>query len=210
MLVDAERLKLAAAAILLSPYVPMLFMGEEYGDDTPFYYFISHSDAELIKAVQEGRKKEFAAFGFGADAIDPQDEKTFNGSKLKWHERNGGRHRVLLDWHRQLISMRRTVPALRDFAKDGVRVDVSEESLLVLRRFSEDGQQEIACVFNFSEQEVICTLADDEAKWVKLLDSGEQEWLTNDQHHGNIPAEFTGRSFDMPPLTVTVFERVTY
>jgi maltooligosyltrehalose trehalohydrolase len=210
MLVDAERLKLAAAAILLAPYVPMLFMGEEYADDTPFYYFISHSDPELIKAVQEGRKKEFASFGFDAGPPDPQDEKTFNDSKLKWQKRSGGIHRVLLDWHRQLISMRKTVPALQNFSKGSLRVDVSEGSLLVMHRQSEDGRQAVACVFNYSDKETVCTLADDEATWVKLLDSGEPEWLTNDQHRGNLPAEFTGKSFDMPPLTVAVFERVTY
>jgi maltooligosyltrehalose trehalohydrolase len=210
MLVDAERLKLAAAAILLAPYVPMLFMGEEYADDTPFYYFISHSDPELIKAVQEGRKNEFARFGFDAGPPDPQDEKTFNDSKLKWQKRSGGRHRVLLDWHRQLISMRKTVPALQNFSKGSLRVDVSEGSLLVMHRQSEDGRQAVACVFNYSDKETVCTLADDEATWVKLLDSGEPEWLTNDQHRGNLPAEFTGKSFDMPPLTVAVFERVTY
>jgi maltooligosyltrehalose trehalohydrolase len=207
-LVNTERLKLAAAAILLSPYIPMLFMGEEYGDDSPFYYFISHSDPELIKVVQEGRKKEFSKFGFDAGPPDPQSERTFNDSKLKWHNRSGGRHRLLLDWHRQLIYMRRNNAALKNFSKDGVRVDVLED-MLILRRQSEDGAQELACVFNFSERERICTLADDEATWVKLLDSGDEEWLTQEMQHGKIPRELQGTTFDMPPLTIAVFERAT-
>jgi maltooligosyltrehalose trehalohydrolase len=208
MLIDVERLKLAAAAIFLSPYVPLLFMGEEYGEDSPFYYFISHSDEALIRAVREGRRQEFSKFGFDAGPPDPQDEKTFSDSKLKWEKRAGGKHRMLLDWHRHLIAMRRTVPALMNFSKESVRVDVPSESMLILRRESEDGAQQVACVFNYSEEAMICTLADDKANWVKLLDSGDKEWLIRERDHGHIPTELSGTTFDMPALTVVVFERV--
>lgn len=208
VLVDIERLKLAAAAIFLSPYVPLLFMGEEYGDESPFYYFISHSDPGLIKAVREGRKNEFSKFGFGAGPPDPQDEGTFNDSKLKWEKRSGGKHRMLLDWHRRLITMRRTVPALMNFSKESVRVDVQGESLLILGRQSKDAAQQLVCVFNFSEEEMVCTLAENKANWVKLLDSGDKEWVASEHEHGNVPAELSGITFDMPPLTVAVFERV--
>ncbi|HYH54971.1 MAG TPA: malto-oligosyltrehalose trehalohydrolase, partial [Anseongella sp.] len=114
-LVDFERLKLAAAAILLSPYIPLLFMGEEYGEESPFFYFVSHSDEELIKAVREGRKKEFAGFNWEADPPDPLDETTFGRSKLKWHQRGEGKHLILLQWHKELIRLRRSHPALQTF-----------------------------------------------------------------------------------------------
>src|SRR5690606_11120944 len=80
-LVSFEMLKLSVGTLLMSPYVPMLFMGEEYGEDQPFLYFVSHTDPELVKAVQEGRRNEFKSFEWGDDVPDPQAEETFNRSK---------------------------------------------------------------------------------------------------------------------------------
>ena len=82
-LVDFEALKLAAGVTLLSPYVPMLFMGEEYGETAPFQYFISHLDPALVEAVRRGRREEFAAFGWQDMVPDPQDEATFRRSQLQ-------------------------------------------------------------------------------------------------------------------------------
>src|SRR3990172_2890134 len=81
-LVSFEALKLAAAAVILSPYIPMLFMGEEYGEESPFLYFISHMDKDLINAVREGRKADFRSFQWSGEPPDPQSEDTFNRSKL--------------------------------------------------------------------------------------------------------------------------------
>ena len=81
-LIDFEATKLAAGALLLSPYIPLLFMGQEYGESSPFLYFVSHSDPELVEAVREGRKKEFTDFEAEGNYIDPQSEETFNSSKL--------------------------------------------------------------------------------------------------------------------------------
>ena len=72
-----EALKLVAATVLLAPQVPLLFMGEEYGEKNPFQYFISHTDAQLVKMVQEGRKKEFSYFKWQGDVPDPQNEEKF-------------------------------------------------------------------------------------------------------------------------------------
>src|SRR5690606_29059914 len=113
MLVGFERVKLAAALLMLSPYVPMLFMGEEYGDPSPFFYFVSHSDPELIQAVREGRKKEFAAYHGNAELRDPQEEETFRESILQWKLRMRGKHSVLRNWYATLITLRKTLPALR-------------------------------------------------------------------------------------------------
>src|SRR5690606_4762502 len=77
MLVDFERQKLAAAALLLAPYVPMLFMGEEYGEDTPFFYFVDHADEDLIEAVRQGRRRDFVKQNWGVDPPDPQGETVF-------------------------------------------------------------------------------------------------------------------------------------
>jgi len=77
-----DRLRLAAALLLLSPYVPLIFMGEEYGETNPFQYFVSHGDPELVEAVRGGRRKEFETFGWSEDVPDPQDEDTRRRSDL--------------------------------------------------------------------------------------------------------------------------------
>ena len=81
-LVPFEALKLAAGMVLFSPHIPLLFMGEEYGEEGPFQYFVSHSDPELIEAVRKGRREEFAAFRWEGEIPDPQDEATFLRSKI--------------------------------------------------------------------------------------------------------------------------------
>ena len=75
-----EQLKLAAGVVLLAPYIPLIFMGEEYGDTAPFLYFVSHGDPALVEAVRKGRAEEFARFGWGAEIPDPQSEETFGRS----------------------------------------------------------------------------------------------------------------------------------
>jgi maltooligosyltrehalose trehalohydrolase len=88
-LVSFEQQKLAAASIILSPYLPMLFMGEEYAETAPFQFFISHTDPDLVRAVREGRKEEFARFEWNQEPPDPQDEATFLRCKLN-HKRVRG------------------------------------------------------------------------------------------------------------------------
>lgn len=176
MLVSFEKQKLAAAAILLSPYLPMLFMGEEFGAQTPFFYFVSHSDEELIRKVVEGRRKEFENYKWDKDPPNPQDESTFTQSKLDWSQPGKGRHAALLRWHRALIALRRTHPALRHFAKNDVRVEVVNDSCLVLYRRSADHRAELACVFNLGAEAVEVTLPGDSGGWVKVLDSEDEEW----------------------------------
>ena len=131
-LVDFPRQKLAAALLLLSPYVPLLFMGEEYGETNPFQYFVSHGDEKLVAAVREGRKKEFEAFGWGDDVPDPQSEETFRRSKLDWPSREKSPHRELLALYRDLLALRKREPALRPGAgKPAVAFDAARGWLAV-------------------------------------------------------------------------------
>lgn len=110
-LVSFEALKLAAGAVILSPYIPMLFMGEEYSETSPFLYFTSHSDPDLIEAVRKGRTEEFARFDWPFDVPDPQDASTFERSKLKPHLRKEKSHDVLLRYYRELLRLRKmTLP----------------------------------------------------------------------------------------------------
>ncbi len=110
--VSFERLKLGAGVLLLAPYIPLIFMGEEYGEKAPFQYFVSHSDTDLIEAVRAGRRNEFAAFAWQEDVPDPQDESTFMRSKLNLDLRTGGHHKLLWLFYQELLRLRRALPAL--------------------------------------------------------------------------------------------------
>jgi maltooligosyltrehalose trehalohydrolase len=124
---NVGRLKIGAAVVLCAPFIPMLFQGEEFGADTPFQYFTNHEEPELAKAVSEGRRKEFAAFGWkAADIPDPQDPETFSRSKLNWTELEREPHASLLAWHKQLIALRRRTPEFTDGRRNQVEVRFSE------------------------------------------------------------------------------------
>ncbi|MGI8685517.1 MAG: malto-oligosyltrehalose trehalohydrolase [Acidimicrobiales bacterium] len=135
-LMSPGRLRLAAALVLTAPFVPMLFQGEEWGAATPFQYFTDHADAALGHAVSEGRRSEFVAFGWKpADVPDPQDPATFERSKLDWSEPGHKEHAAVLDWHRRLIELRRSVPALSDGRLDAVECEFDDGAgWLVVRR----------------------------------------------------------------------------
>jgi maltooligosyltrehalose trehalohydrolase len=128
-LVAPARLRLAAALVLTAPFVPLLFQGEEWGAGTPFLYFTDHPDPELGRAVREGRRREFAAFGWDPARIpDPQAEETFRRSRLDWSEPAREPHAGLLAWHRRLIRLRRELPSLHDGRLDRTRVRFDEDA----------------------------------------------------------------------------------
>jgi maltooligosyltrehalose trehalohydrolase len=131
-----DRLKVAAALVLTSPFLPMLFQGEEWGATTPFQYFTSHEDPELGRAVSQGRRSEFAAFGWTPDEVpDPQDPGTFERSKLAWDEVGREPHAGLLAWYTDLVRLRRASHWLSDGRLDRVRTRVDEEAgTLVVER----------------------------------------------------------------------------
>jgi maltooligosyltrehalose trehalohydrolase len=125
--VGFDRAKIAAALVLLSPFVPMLFQGEEWGASAPFQYFAHHDDPELARAVSVGRKSEFEAFGWDPDSIpDPEKRETFERSKLNWDERAGAQHAEMLQWYRGLIRLRRTTPCLNNGEPGNVLVTFDE------------------------------------------------------------------------------------
>ena len=174
-LVSFEDLKLAAGLMLLSPYLPLIFMGEEYGETAPFLYFTSHSDRDLIEAVRNGRKAEFADFQWQGEPPDPQDEQTFQRSKLNWTLRDDDTHGVLLEFYRELLRLRRTVATLSSLIKSATRAEVHENSeLLILHR--EHVQHPSVAVFNFSDTAAEALLEAKSGSWTKLLDSAEQRW----------------------------------
>ncbi|HTV62683.1 MAG TPA: malto-oligosyltrehalose trehalohydrolase [Verrucomicrobiae bacterium] len=147
-LMSAGKLKIAAALVLTAPFVPMLFQGEEWGAETPFCYFTDFQEPEFAQAVREGRCREFAAFGWKPeDTADPQAGETFGKSKLNWTEISRPPHAEILDWHKQLIQLRRNEPDLCDGRMDAVRTNVDE-----MRRCMTIERGSIITICNFSNE----------------------------------------------------------
>jgi len=135
-LMSVGRLKIAAALILTSPFLPMFFQGEEWGAATPFLYFSDHKDSTVAAQVREGRRREFPGSAEKPGEIpDPQSPKTFARSKLAWDELARPRHAELLEWHKRLIRLRRSNPSLCDGRIEGIsaRCDENERWLIVER-----------------------------------------------------------------------------
>lgn len=172
-----EQLKLAAAVVFLSPCIPLLFMGEEYGETAPFQYFVSHSDEALIEAVRTGRREEFASFGWEGTVPDPQDEQTFLRSRLQWDLREAGRHKTLVEFYRKLIALRREVPALPHLSKVHLEVKGFEDArTLLVRRWTTDDASQVCCVFVFNDDDVMIAPALPNGRWRKTLDSADSAW----------------------------------
>ncbi|MFN0049584.1 MAG: malto-oligosyltrehalose trehalohydrolase [Cytophagales bacterium] len=145
-LLNFEQMKLAAAAVLLSPYVPLLFMGEEYGEQNPFLFFTSHSD-ELGKKVNEGRKKEFLYFNLKDQFSEPQALETFQKSKLSWNI-NTARAALLLKYYKYLIQFRKSHPAMQSKERTSVFVQpVQNGNILAFERMNENDK--VIMIFNF-------------------------------------------------------------
>jgi maltooligosyltrehalose trehalohydrolase len=174
-LTDFAGLKLAACAVCLAPFLPLLFMGEEYGEPHPFQYFVSHSDAALVEAVRRGRRAEFAAF-HQADAVpDPQDEATLRASRLQHALRDEGPHRALYDLYRELLRLRRELPALADLRRDRLAVIAEEpDGLLLLRRWTET--EEVAVLMFFGSASATLAAPIPAGRWEKVLDTADARW----------------------------------
>ncbi|HEY4026427.1 MAG TPA: DUF3459 domain-containing protein, partial [Candidatus Dormibacteraeota bacterium] len=142
-LVDLGRLRLAAAVVACSPFVPMLFMGEEWGAGTPFLFFSDHQDAGIAHATSAGRVNEFKEFGWRPEDVpDPQALSTFERSRLDWSEVGREPHRGLLEWHRRLLRLRRDTPELRAGGPLRVECDEAARTLVLVR-----GSVRVACDF---------------------------------------------------------------
>jgi maltooligosyltrehalose trehalohydrolase len=146
--VGIDLAKVAAALVFTAPFIPMIFQGEEFAASTPFLYFADHEDPEMAKAVKNGRRGEFAAFGWNPEDIpDPEDVETFRRSKLEWDEIHQGRHEEMLDWYRKLIQLRRGSVSLNDGSPGHVKARFDERGrLLVMERGA------VAVMCNFGSQ----------------------------------------------------------
>lgn len=175
-LLSFEAQKLSAGCVLLSPYVPLLFMGEEYAELAPFLYFTSHQDLALAQAVRNGRTKEFAAFHAQGSPPDPQAEDTFLRSKLDHDLRRIGSHQVMWQFYRELIHLRKTLPALNE--PDASILEVTAEEahhcLQVVRKYKKD---QVFMIFNFGMEPQKGRVSLPSKDWRLVLDSADSKWM---------------------------------
>lgn len=151
-LLSADKLKMGAALVLTSPFVPLLFQGEEWAAETPFLYFSAHEDPDLAEAVRQGRRREFASFDWPEDSIpDPQAESSHESSRLNWRELSAAEHQEIFDWHKKLIHLRRNTPDLNSacLEKPRVRTDPGKKSMIIYR-----GAVIIVCSFCHKQQTI--------------------------------------------------------
>ncbi len=137
--------------MLLSPYLPLLFMGEEYGESAPFPYFVSHGDEELVAAIRRGRLSEFAAFAHQGSSPDPQAEATFLSAKVNMEQRLRGDHRALFNFYRELIRLRKEWSPLIGHSRENLQIVAYEEER-VLAVIRSTGGGRTLCLFNYSDQ----------------------------------------------------------
>ncbi len=184
-LVGMQKAKLAAAVVLTAPFLPMIYMGDEWAASTPWQYFADFTDEDLRRNVSEGRKRDFQKFGWQHSEVpDPEDPETFYRSRLNWAERDGGRHREMFEWYRGLIHLRRRTPALNlgDFARNVVLC--SEEGQWI---YTDRGN--IRTMMNFAGRETPFP-----------LDAGADLLLSS----GPAPERVGGHAF-VPPLSVAIY-----
>lgn len=149
-LVSPEEYRLAVMLLLCSPFLPLLFMGEEFADSTPFLYFTSHGDADLARAVTEGRRKEFADFAGEWERADPQSPETFQKSKITWALIESPPHQDVLTLYRELIALRKRWPALGNCRKDLTKVEFNEEAQWLRMERSDPSGRRALLLCNFS------------------------------------------------------------
>lgn len=201
-LMSFEALKLAAGITLLSPYLPLLFMGEEYGETAPFLYFVDHGDPDLIAAVRAGRKEEFEAFHSTGTPPDPAGVETLEKSTLNWlspdetvpDER--AEQTVLRSFYRRLIEIRKYCQIATPSYPEDMVVEHTDDTLCYHRQLTSG---DLLCVMNFGEQPAkvklpLGTQTRTAQTWQQQISSADAQWS---------PKESASGTDDDPPKTIT-------
>lgn len=175
-LVPPAGLRLAAAAVILSPFIPLLFMGEEYGETSPFPYFVSHTDPTLVEAVRTGRRREFEDFHGVGEVPDPQDQALFLSAILNREAAMlSSGNRSLYEYYRELFRLRKETPVLARLSKDSLEATAIPRSrALYVRRW--DDSDEAVMLMNFAKAAVSVDVPLSEGSWTKELDSSDARW----------------------------------
>jgi maltooligosyltrehalose trehalohydrolase len=189
-----DQLRLVAALLLLSPYVPLIFMGQEHGETNPFQYFVSHGDPSLVDAVRTGRRREFESFGWGDDVPDPQAEETFLRSMVDREKTAHPTHAQMLALYHDLLALREEELLLKP---DGADVSVSRHGdVIALLRTARRGDGErhaLVATFNCSAETCEVTLPElasgGGGQWTLRLSTDDREYGGSDRVPRELGAE---------------------
>jgi maltooligosyltrehalose trehalohydrolase len=187
-LVGLDAAKVSIGLVLTAPYIPMLFMGEEWAASAPFLYFADHEDEEMRKQVAEGRKQEFSAFGFDGDVPNPEERNTYEMSRLRWEEQNEGKHAEMLAWVKALIQLRRSNVCLNDGDMHRIMVSADDERKTIVME-----RDEARIVINFGKNTYRFTLL-----------TGERIELISRDGIG-----VNNNELDIPPMTIAILMSTT-
>ncbi len=211
-----EMFKLAVGAVLMAPYVPMIFMGDEYGEVSPFEFFADYQDQKLCDAVRKGRVDAFGhLLKDGEQPPDPMSEETFVHSKLDASRYQQGNGPVLFEYHRALIALRQSNPVLADLSKRGLNViGYDDLGVLFVHRSNEFGQ--VFVIFNFDEKVIRRSFPVPVGRWGLLFDSRAARWRAADDSTDPAVAtpdqvESNGEAtLDLPPQGFIVYQRQSH
>jgi len=192
-------LKLMAGAVFCSPFIPLIFMGEEYAEENPFLFFVSHHDEKLIEAVRKGRQEEFSAFHQNGHPPDPQSIETFESSKLNWNLLHLDKHASMFEYYKELIALRKQSKVLGNLDRNCLDAQaLIAEQTVILKRWN--SEESIFCILNFSaESQIISEII---PKTASLI--------FNSQAHGNIqspPSSTTFKTITATAETLLIFSQ---
>jgi maltooligosyltrehalose trehalohydrolase len=202
-----EKLLLVAGVVLLSPYLPLIFMGEEYGERAPFHYFINHSDPALIEAVRKGKHEEHPSGICEGEIPDPSAESTFLESKIDVGSKKEGQQALILDYYRLLLALRSKLTALQVFRREQMQVVGLQEqkTLTILRRA---GESAVICLFSFSNMQEELRLVLPQGNWEKVLESSAHRWRgQGEAAPGKIAVDREGEESS---ITINAFSVLVY
>lgn len=198
-LISFENFKMAAAVTILSPRLPMLFMGEEYGETQPFLYFTDHSDEPLIKSIEEGRKRDFPTDNHEAQWADPQLPDTMERCIITHNAHKDPRGEALWKFHQTLFKLRKTQAPLHNFDKADMNLELGDKTLIIERKA---GTAQCISYVNFSLEERTMPMPRGDG-WVQVLDSASSEW----QGPRAATADLSGSHITLLPESVIVLGR---
>lgn len=172
-----EAAKLAAGMVLLSPYVPLLFMGEEYGETAPFLFFTDYQSKQLIDNIREGRRKEFADFHWQGDVPEPQSLETFEKSKLNWQQRYLGLGKKISSYYRALIQLRKKHAIFHSYVNRQIKhITCQNDKILFIQKQAQTGQTQAVIIANFSKEPKTYSFPFNGSGYRKVLDSADSAW----------------------------------
>lgn len=168
-----EAAKLASAMVFLSPYVPLIFMGEEWGEIAPFLFFTDYQGKDLIANIRDGRRHEFVEFHWQGEVPDSQDQAVFEQSKIRWEKRDSEDGKNITSFYRQLIKLKK-IPIFHSEADRQIKVSQICENVLLM--YKESGNSKAIIIANFSKQQSTFTFPLVKGNYLKIFDSADIEW----------------------------------